>query len=205
MLKAITLWCVVGASLPVAAQSRDLETGVSRAGDFVGLLLKVQPGTGKLTAAQKAANEKVFRQLDSLIDFEHFTTAPIAPRADKFSKEQKADFAKKFREVIRLVAYPDSGSFFRKAKYSFGKGTEKEGIVLVPISTRVVKDDLETEVTLHFRKNAWKIVDVSFDGDSLVKDYQNQMIRIIDKDGAKGLIAVIEKRYSEMKDKLTEK
>ena len=167
---------------------------------FVAGLLKVKPDDGKLSKADKDANLKAYLELDGYFDFDHLTTAPIAPRADKFSPAEKADFAKKFRELIRLIAYPDSGAFFKKAKYTVGAPKEQGEVSIVPIDAKVVKDDLETKVDIHWKKvgDSLRIVDVAFDGDSLVKDYQNQFVRIIDKDGAKGLIEKIDKRRAEL-------
>ncbi len=167
---------------------------------FISALLKVKQDDGKLTKSDKEANQKIFAELDTFFDFERLTTDPIKPRAEKFSAEEKAEFAKKFKEVIRLVAYPDSGAFFRKAKYTVGAAKEEGELAVVPIDAKVVKDDLQTKVDIHWKKAAdgLKIADVSFDGDSLVKDYQNQMVRIVDKDGAKGLIAKIDKRKAEL-------
>ncbi|MBI3185510.1 MAG: ABC transporter substrate-binding protein [Myxococcales bacterium] len=173
---------------------------VERSEGFIASLLKVKPDDGKLSAADKAANEKVFTQLDGYFDFDRLTAEPISPRADKFTPAEKAEFQKKFRELIRLVAYPDSGGFFRRAKYTLADPKEEGEVVTVQLDAKVVKDDLETKVDLHWKKmgDVLKLVDVSFDGDSLVKDYTNQFVRIIDKEGAKGLIAKVDKRRAEL-------
>ena len=39
-----------------------------------------------------------------------------------------------------------------------------------------------------------KLADLSFDGDSLVRDYQNQFSRIVTKDGAEGLLKKLDQR-----------
>ena len=59
---------------------------------------------------------------------------------------------------------------------------------MVPIDAHVVKDDLRTKIELYWGKKggALKLVDVAFDGDSLIKDYQNQFARIVDKEGVSG-------------------
>jgi ABC-type transporter MlaC component len=188
---ATSLLCLALAAKPAA---------VERTESFVNTLLKVKPDDGKLTAKDKEANQKLFTELDGFFDFDTLTTAPIAPRADKFSAEQKAEFSKKFRELIRLIAYPDSGSFFKKADYKVGDPKEAAGEITVPIDAKVVKDDLQTKVEVHWKTvgGTLRIVDVGFDGDSLVKDYQNQMVRIVDKDGPKGLIEKIDKRRAEL-------
>jgi ABC-type transporter MlaC component len=120
-------------------------------------------------------------------------------RADKFSKPERADFDKKFKEVIRLVAYPDSGAFFRKAKWKIGSAKD-EGDDKAAVTVEASKDDLDTKVEMKWRvlDGALRIYDVAFDGDSLVQDYKNQMTRIIDKGGVKDLIAKVDKRKADL-------
>ena len=67
----------------------------------------------------------------------------------------------------------------------------------------LVKEDFEITVTFHWMDSGsdWRIVDVSFDGASLVKDYQNQFGRIIDKEGAKGLLKRMVDRLQEEESK----
>lgn len=175
-------------------------TAVKRTDSFIALLLKVKSDDGKLTAKDKEANQKIFAELDGYFDWDRLLNDPIAPRVDKFSAAEKADYLKKFKEVIRLVAYPDSGGFFRKATYTLSPPKEQGDLVTVTIDAKVVKDDLQTKVDLNFKKigDAYRIWDVAFDGDSLVRDYTNQFVRIIDKEGAKGLIAKIDKRKAEL-------
>ncbi|MFZ5468787.1 MAG: MlaC/ttg2D family ABC transporter substrate-binding protein [Myxococcota bacterium] len=189
--------------LPLPALAQKPAPATARTEAFIAALLKVKPDDGKLSAADKAANEKAFTELDGFFDYDYLTSAPISKRADKFTAEQKADFQKKFRELIRLVAYPDSGAFFKKAKYTLKPPVEKGEQVDVTIDAKVVKDDLETKVDLHWKqvKGALRIFDVSFDGDSLVKDYQAQFNKIIDKDGSKGLIERVEKKRAELDKK----
>ncbi|MGQ0503904.1 MAG: ABC transporter substrate-binding protein [Myxococcaceae bacterium] len=185
--------------LPTAAFAQSAPAQ-KRTEAFIAALLKVKPDDGKLTKADKDANQKVFSELDGYFDWDSLVNTPITPRVDKFSAAEKTEFQKKFKELVRLVAYPDSGSFFKKAKYTVGSPKEDKDVTTVPIDAKVVKDDLETKVDLHWVKGAdgLKIRDVSFDGDSLVKDYQNQFVRVIDKEGVKGLIAKIDKRRAEL-------
>ena len=134
------------------------------------------------------------------MDFETLTTRPIEPRADKFSPKQKAEFTAKFRELIRGIAYPDSGGFFRDAKMKVGAPVEKGDATVVPVDANVPKDDLRTKLEFHWAKKdgALKIVDVAFDGDSLIKDYQNQFARIIDKEGVAGLLKKVDEKKAEL-------
>lgn len=166
---------------------------------FINLLLKVKSSdAGPLSKADQDANQKVFLELDTYFDWDYLLNEPIAPRVAKFSKPEREEFTKKFKEVIRLVAYPDSGGFFRKAKYKLTPPKEDGDKAVSGIDAK--KDDMETHVDLHYKKTAegLKLYDVSFDGDSLVKDYQNQIVRILDKGGPKELIAKVDKRKAEL-------
>ena len=175
------------------------DEGSKRTQAFIDNLMAVKSSdTGPLPKADADANQKVFTELDGFFDWDYLMSEPVKPRADKFTPAEMSEFTKKFKEVLRLVAYPDSGSFFRKAKWKLTAPKEDGDKVTVGIDAK--REDLETHVDIHFKKqgNVLKLYDVSFDGDSLVKDYQNQMVRIIDKGGAKDLIAKIDKRKSDL-------
>lgn len=187
-------------SVPAWAADKT-EEAKKRTQAFIDNLLKVkQPEEGKtLSKADKDANAKVFADLDGFFDWAYLTSEPVASRADKFSKTERAEFDKKFKEVIRLVAYPDSGAFFRKAKWKIGSAKE-DGADKANVTVEASKDDLDTKVEMKWRMldGALRIYDVAFDGDSLVQDYKNQMTRIIDKGGVKDLIAKVDKRKADL-------
>jgi phospholipid transport system substrate-binding protein len=174
-----------------------------RAEAFIAGLKRVKP---LKSPADRAANEKVFTELDGFIDFDSLTVEAIKPRADKFNADQKAEYMKKFRELVRLIAYPDSGDFFKEAQVTFKPVEAKGAVTNVPFNARMAKEDLETDVTLHWvgKGEAAKLIDVSFDGESLVKDYQNQFTRIIDKDGVPGLIKKLDERRGELAKQMGE-
>lgn len=186
--------------IPALAFAGLPEDGQKRAQSFIDKLMAVKSAEkGALSKADQEANARLFTELDGFFDWDFLMNEPIRLRADKFTAAEKEDFTRKFREVLRLVAYPDSGSFFRKSKYKVTAG-KQSGEDKVAVGVDAKREDLETHVDLHFKKvgNDLKLFDVSFDGDSLVKDYQNQMARIVDKEGAKGLIAKIDKRKAEL-------
>lgn len=189
------------ALIPTLALADGLgDSGKKRTESFINLLLKVkQSDAAPLAKADQDANQKIFTELDGFFDWDYLVSEPIRTRVDKFSAAEKDEFQKKFKEVIRLVAYPDSGSFFRKAKWAI-TAPKEEGADKVSVGIDAKKDDLETHVDLHFKKMGadLKLYDVSFDGDSLVKDYQNQMVRILDKGGPKELIGKIDKRKADL-------
>jgi phospholipid transport system substrate-binding protein len=189
---------LIGAAPPTWAAPAAAE----RTESLIATFKKVKSGV-KLTAADKKANEAVFAEIDKFMDFEALTTSPIEPRAAKFSAKQKAEFATKFKDLIRAIAYPDSGTFFRDAKMKIGAPAEKAGATVVPVDASVPKDDLRTKLEFFWAQSkggggTLKIADVAFDGDSLIKDYQNQFARIIDKEGVAGLLKKLDEKKAEL-------
>ncbi|MBI3179616.1 MAG: ABC transporter substrate-binding protein [Deltaproteobacteria bacterium] len=161
--------------------------------------VKAPPEGKTLSDADRAANKKVFAELDGYFDYGRITSDPVAPHKKKFSKAQLSEFAALFREVIRLVAYTDSGAFLSSATLDIKAGPNKGKRSDVLMHAAVAEDDIETDVTFHWESTGGtlRVVDVSFDGASLVADYKAQFGRIIDKDGVTGLIDKIKKKLDE--------
>lgn len=160
---------------------------------------RVKEDDGKLGAADKAQNAKAYAELDELLAREHFTALAIAPREDKFSADELKAFKAEFWDVVQRVAYPGSGAFFREGEVKIGAPTNKGDVWTIELNAYVPSEDLETVVGLQWRGgDSMRIVDVLFDGDSLVRDYQNQFARIVDKDGAKGLLKLLADKRAEL-------
>ena len=189
------------AEQPAAAVTASSVTSATEA--LVAAFKRVKDDDGKLSDADKAANAKTYAELDALLAREHFTAAAIAPRKDKFSAAELKAFQEQFWDVVQRIAYPGSGAFFREGQVKYAEPKEKGGIWTHELTAYIPSEDLETVVALQWKLEGGKlrIVDVLFDGDSLVKDYQNQFARIVDKDGAAGLL----KKLAEKREELTKK
>jgi len=148
-----------------------------------------------------AEDEAAFRKLDGFFDYDRLTGDSIRPHRAKLSAEQIERYAGVFRELIRLVTYPDSGAFLRKAKLSFGAPRAEGKGVRVELHAELPAEDLELDIAFHWEESAagWRVVDVSFDGASLVTDYANQFGRIIGKEGAAGLMRRLEDKLAELR------
>jgi phospholipid transport system substrate-binding protein len=151
-----------------------------------------------LTAEDKQANLATFSLLDTFLDFDRLTSDAIAPHKASLSEEQLQHYKQSFRELIRLVAYPDSGAFLKRAKITVSPPKLNGATASVTMDAKVPAEDIETKVAFTWSKNGetWRVTDVSFDGASLVKDYQNQFGRIIGKEKATGFMALLEKRLT---------
>lgn len=158
-------------------------------------MVKKAPENGSLTEAQKAANRELFKRLDVFFNFETMTEKVLRQHAEQLTEEQLVVFRDMFPRLIRLVAYPDSGSFLEGTKVTIGKeqitGTRAE----VPAHLVRAADDIEMDVTFYWQDDGtWRLVDVAFGGAPLSKDYQNRIGRVLEDKGAEGLLGKLRKR-----------
>lgn len=147
----------------------------------------------------KKNDKSTFKDVDNYINFELLTRESIAPHRSKFTDEQAKKFSRTFESLIRLIAYPQSSSFYDEAKTSYHPPVIKGNKALVTSETTIEKEDFEMTIGYQWTKtnSTWQLSDLILDEDSLVKDYQNQFGRIIEKEGVDGLISKIEQKLLE--------
>ncbi len=196
-LFCIALCVVTWAMLPLAearAKADPKARTVALLAAFKQVVPTPEDGSA-LSAADKAKNKKAFAALDTFFDFETMTSIPLKPHHKKFSSAQEKNFKHTFAGLIRLVAYPDAGSFLQRSENTIGNARVKGNTAEVDMDVSLEEEDLEMKVTFYWQKSGeWKLVDTGFDGARLSKDYSNQFGRIIAKSGVDGLIAKLNKR-----------
>ena len=194
-------WVVVGVLLQTTAVAAKDAPQV-RTDNLMGVFKEVHvPGNGEalLSDADKQANHAVFAKLDAFFDYERIADAVIAPSKKSLNAEQLGRFSVSFRELIRLVAFPRSGEFVRQAQLKVGKPKTQGGKVSVEVEGSVPDQDSETTITFQWEDAGaeWRVTDVSFNGVSVVKDYQNQFARVIAKDGPEGFLKKLSTKLEE--------
>ncbi len=196
----LPLLSFMAAAIVAPASARAAAAGKDRTEALIAAFKKVKADPGKPSKQTQAANEKVFSEIDDFFDYTALTTKPVEPIADKFSAAELAKFKTQFRELIRLIAYPNAGDFFRKAKLTLQPETKTGELVGVPLKLRVEDEDLDLAVEFRWAsvQGTLRIVDVLFDGDSLIKDYQNQLGKIVAKSGVPGLFKALDTRRAEL-------
>ena len=184
---------VVALSLPMVAAAAPIAEAPARSRALVAAFMNV-PGT------PGPARSRAFAELDGYLALEELVSAAVSPRASRFSAKEMARFKESFREVLRLVAYTESGDFFRKSRLTWGTPRAEGAETIVPVKVVVTGEDLETEVAFRWRPigGVLRVVDVDFEGDSLLRDYQNQIARIVDKSGPAGLQKAVDERHAEV-------
>ena len=169
---ALAVFLLLGATVVQAAPSPK-----ARSAQLIELTYQVKTTEGPaLSKADQAANQTLFKQLDTFIDFEKLTHGPVSVHTKSLTKKQIKTIKALFQKAIRTIAYPKTGGFLQKAELTWGEESTQGNKANVELNLWVESEDLETDITFHwFRtKKGWKLIDMSFDGASLVKDYQNQ-------------------------------
>ena len=163
--------------------------------------VKVAKEGTPLTATEQAANQAAFHRLDPFFAFDVMTREPLLSHQDKMTTAERDAIAAIFREVLRYSSYVQTGAFLREAKYTLTQGVSQGDRFTVEMQAHMPKDDYDTTVVLFWenKQGELRVVDVSFDGSSLVTDYKNQFGRILDKEGTGGLKKKLEARLAEQK------
>ena len=148
----------------------------------------------------KTDGENGYPKIDTFINFDHLTTETIRPHLKSFNDKQINTFKPLLQQLIRLVAYPQSGDFYTDSKYTYRKPTVNGDNAYVVMDVIFEKEDLEIELGYFWKKtnNNWQLTDLSFDEDSLVKDYQNQFGRIISKESVDSLNQKLQNKLTEI-------
>jgi len=195
MMLGLTLTGVLATSAQAAN-----EDPAARTHNLIDAFKNVRKGdeAKPLAAADRQANVTAFSTLDGFFDYDRITGDAIAPQKANLSADQLQRYKQMFKELIRLVAYPDSGAFLKRAQLNVSPAQAAGQGQTVAMDCKIPADDIETKVVFTWTKEAdgWRVTDVAFDGSSLIKDYQNQFGRIITKEKATGFIALLEKRLA---------
>ena len=148
----------------------------------------------------KTDGENSYPKIDTFINFDHLTTETIRPHLKSFNEKQIKTFKPLLQQLIRLVAYPQSGDFYTESQYTYRKPTVNGDNAYVIMDVIFEKEDLEIELGYFWQKtnNNWLLTDLSFDEDSLVKDYQNQFGRIIAKESVDSLNQKLQNKLTEI-------
>ncbi|RYF11351.1 MAG: ABC transporter substrate-binding protein [Deltaproteobacteria bacterium] len=161
--------------------------------------IRVPADNEKLSDADRRANQAAFAGLDAFFAYDTLCRNAIAPHRAALSKAQLERYSRTFRELLRLVSYRRSGQFVQQAQVRLDEPKVRDGLARVDMHASLGDDDTQTDVTFVWQQTAggWRIVDVSFDGVSFVKDYQNQFGKMLKKYGAEGFLQKLSDRLAQ--------
>ncbi len=154
-----------------------------------------------LSAAQIKTNEQTYQKLDEYFDYSAITQAAIAGFEKKFSKKELEEYHSLFSSLIRMVAYPNTKTFFDKSSYKLSQEIKmKDSHRITTLIAHSTQENIDTEIGFVWSMNhsSQRIIDVTFDGDSLVQSYKNQFARIIAKEQGAGFLNKLRLKYQEL-------
>jgi ABC-type transporter MlaC component len=153
-------------------------------------------GKGKrLAKADSAANKVAMARIDAWFDFPTFTTACMGKNAARFSPAETRRFGELLTGILRNRGYANGGRIFRDGKLTLGKVAGKGARRSVPMTIYFAKQDLTMESAFVYNP-ADKIIDLIIDGDSLTRDFGNQVSRMLKKKTPAKVLAKLEKKLA---------
>jgi phospholipid transport system substrate-binding protein len=149
---------------------------------------------------KKARRTQVVEKIRAKFDFNNMGRFILGRKWKKTSEEDRARFVKVFSHILeetyigRLEAYTDEEVRYVGERLKGGKAK---------VETMVISSSTEIPIDYKLWQDGgeWKVYDVSIEGVSLVRNFQDSYKKILRKEGIDGLIKKMTKKLGEMKAK----
>lgn len=156
----------------------------------------------------KAAQETVINDqavqtaINQRVDFVAMSRAVLGAEGKKISAQEFDWFRSTLQEIITRTVYPSAPNFLAGVQISYKSVVEKSTAAVVVKSSVQNKADI-TEVNYTLAKSAagdWKVIDVSFDGESWVESIKDQVSETLKKKKWIGLRKQLNDRLQNLKE-----
>lgn len=150
----------------------------------------------ELDDAQRRVNAAAFVRLDDYFDYERLALDALGGFRGRFSPEQLQRYLLRFRQVIRLVAFPACADALRNAQLRVEGGATSDQRADVNVLVHDLRTQADTAIVFHVHENQerWRLYDVSVAGHSLAVDYREQFARILQHNPSEVLLARLDER-----------
>ncbi len=151
-----------------------------------------------LDVAQKKA--MVSGRVQKFLNIQSMAERTLGPYWAGATAEQRQQFSDLFRKVLegtylnRIDDYSDG-----TVKYLMQRVKDDKAIV----DTSIVQKDLEIPVQykMIYENGSWQVFDLVIEGVSLIRNYRSSYGEIIRRDGYDGLLALMQKKVTEMENR----
>jgi len=151
-----------------------------------------------LDVAQKKA--MVSGRVQKFLNIQSMAERTLGPYWAGATVEQRQQFSDLFRKVLegtylnRIDDYSDG-----TVKYLMQRVKDDKAIV----DTSIVQKDLEIPVQykMIYENGSWQVFDLVIEGVSLIRNYRSSYGEIIRRDGYDGLLALMQKKVTEMENR----
>ncbi len=152
----------------------------------------------KLTIKEK--KRKIRDILECTIDWSEVSKRVLGIHYKRLSEQQKKKFQHLFKEFVKNV-YAKKFLKYSGEKIIYVKEEIEDSFASVKMKLITTKNqEIPLVCRLLKRNNKWYVYDVLIEGISMVNNYRIQINRIISKKGFSGLIKILEKKVSRIKD-----
>ena len=144
-----------------------------------------------------ARNQQLAQLLGELLDYETLSQRSLGDHWESHSAQERAEFVSLLKQLIER-SYKANLQRTLSYEVRYEDAQRRGDVVLVQTVARSRENRRAPPVTIDYelsrKGNAWKVVNVITDGQSLVQTYRNQFHRILEQDGWDGLIARMRQR-----------
>jgi len=153
----------------------------------------------KGTESQAALNDAVTEVLSEIVDFPAFSARTLKGHWGRLSDPQRVRFNKAFRDLI-LSVYIKRFKPGLEFRLTFRGATEKVDASHARVRTTLhgPKIGVDVDYEMHAVKEAgalsWRVIDLTIDEVSMVRNWRRSFVSIIERDGYEVLVTKIEKR-----------
>lgn len=182
---------------PQALAQASARTFLEDQHDDVNEILRADASTD---AARARRSERLTRILNQLLDYDSLSEAALSDHWETRSEEQRTQFVSLLRQLVERN-YENNLERILEYEVSYDDERRRGERTIVTTSARSRtqrrQPPVEIEYTMRRDGRRWRVVDVTTDGVSMVRNYREQFNRIIDRDGWDELIARMERRLEE--------
>jgi len=142
--------------------------------------------SGNMTKITALAEEKILPHFD----FDAMSKSVLGKNWREASKEQQAQFVTEFRTLL-VRTYASALSKYRNQTIDYKPFRAQPGDVRVTVKTQILQSGgpaLPIDYVLKLTGDAWKVVDISIEGVSLVTNYRGQFSNELKQTDMSGLI-----------------
>lgn len=142
--------------------------------------------SGNMNKITALAEEKILPHFD----FEAMSKSVLGKNWREATKEQQASFITEFRTLL-VRTYASALAKYRNQVIEYKPYRAEAGDTRVTVKTQIVQPGgppLPVDYTLKLTGDAWKVVDVSIEGVSLVTNYRGQFSNELKQTDMNGLI-----------------
>ncbi|MBX3274172.1 MAG: ABC transporter substrate-binding protein [Sandaracinaceae bacterium] len=151
-------------------------------------------------AARRQRTERLTRMLNDLLDYQALAEAALADHWRSRSETEREQFVNLLRQLVERNYETNLERILEfEVSYDDERARGDRTVVTTSARSRTQRRQppVEIEYTLRRDGRRWRVVDVTTDGVSMVRNYRDQFGRIIARDGWAELIARMERRLEE--------